>query len=243
MAQTNTDLPLADELAAVHTRVAGLMLSREKVTAALVLITSTAAEIFPDTVGAGVTLLDEKGRRVSAAATDPLVERVDALQYALGEGPCLVAWKERVVVRVDDVPGDERWPEWARAAAAIGMGSALSTPLVAGGNVFGALKSYAPRVNAYGARDAHLLSMFAAQAAILLAHMRSAGDATRVSDRLRDAFSSRDAIGIAKGIVMAREATTERGAFMVLADLARREHKSLREVAEQLARSTGRLRR
>jgi GAF domain-containing protein len=237
MTQTDADLPLADELAAVHTRVSGLLLSRDKVTMALALITSSAAEIFPDTVGAGVTLLDEQGRRMTAAASDPLVEQADSLQYELGEGPCLDAWEHRTVVRVDDIAGDDRWPSWGRKAVEAGMRSALSAPLVAGENALGALKVYAAREHAYGDREAHVLTMFAAQAAILLVHMRPAGDAQRISDQLRDKVRGRDAIALAKGIIMARDGVHERAAFLVLAELAQRERKPIRDVAEHLARS------
>jgi GAF domain-containing protein len=242
MAHTTLELPLADELAAVWTRMSGLLLSREKVTTALKLITALAAEIFPDTAGAGVTLLDEKGRRITAAATDSLTERADAVQYELGVGPCLSAWEHRTVVRVDDIRGDRRWPAWG-AKVAGGRRSVLSAPLVAGEDALGALKVYARHPSAYGDRETHLLTMFAAQAAILVDNMKSPDDAQRISRRLRENFRNRDAIALAKGIIMARDGTQEHMAFLILADRAQREHRSVLEVAERLVRSTVRAHR
>src|SRR5688500_5012784 len=112
----NHDLPLADELAAVSARMSGLLLSRETVGTALDLVTSLAGEALAGTAGAGVTLLDEHGRRTTAAATDPVVEHLDGLQYDLREGPCLTAWEQRHVVRVDDIAEDDGWPRWTVAA-------------------------------------------------------------------------------------------------------------------------------
>jgi hypothetical protein len=72
----SADLPLADELGSIFARVSRLLLSREVVERALTLVTTLAKETFPETSGAGITLLDQDGRTVTAAATDALVEDV-----------------------------------------------------------------------------------------------------------------------------------------------------------------------
>jgi GAF domain-containing protein len=167
------DLPLADELAAVSARMSGLLLSRETVHSALSLVTSLAGEALPGTAGAGVTLLDEHGRRMTAAATDPVVAHLDGLQYELGEGPCLSAWEHRRVIRVDDIATEERWQRWTSAARRSAMRAALSAPLVAGGDALGAIKVYGRDRCSFGDRDEYLLTMFAAQAAILVADRKS----------------------------------------------------------------------
>src|SRR3954468_17217299 len=92
-------LPLTEELAAVFARMSGLLLSQETVDTVLGLITSLAAETVPGSGGPGVPPGDEGGHRTAGAATDPLVERADALQYELDEGPCLAAAAVRQVVR------------------------------------------------------------------------------------------------------------------------------------------------
>jgi GAF domain-containing protein len=236
-------LPLADELAAVFVRMSGLLLSQETVNTALRLVTSLAVESIPGAIGAGVTLLDDQGRKATAAASDPLVERADGLQYELSEGPCLSAWVERVVFRVEDTALETRWPQWSRAAAALGMRAALSAPLAAGGTSLGAIKVYATEPNAFTERDEHLLTMYAAQAAILLANVQSYHNAQRLSDDLKDALHSRDLISMAKGILMEREATDEETAFAMLVSAAQRERKKLHEVGRALVRSTVRRRR
>nr|AKA59456.1 hypothetical protein [uncultured bacterium AR_456] len=232
------ELPLAGELAAVYARMSGLLLSTETVITALELVTALAGETVPAADGVGVTLLDERGERVTAAATDPLVSHVDGLQYEFDEGPCLTAWDRRTLVRVDDVTREDRWPRWAPAAADTGMRAVLSAPLVAGDEALGAMKVYSRRPGAFGDREEHLLTMFAAHAAVLLANVRSYSDARRVSDELRDSMRARDLVNMAKGVLMAREAVDERTAFLLLTGMAREQGRPLRDVADSVAGTT-----
>lgn len=239
----DTQLPLANELAAVFARMSGLLLSTETVNTTLELITALAKEVVADSDGAGVTLLDEHGDRGTAAATDPVVSQVDSLQYQLDEGPCLTAWERRTLVRVDDLTREDRWPRWTPAAVATGMRAVLSAPLVAGDEGLGALKVYSRRPGAYDDHDEHLMTMFAAHAAVLLANVRSYEDAKRVSGELRESMRARDLVNMAKGVLMAREMTDERTAFLLLAGIARERGRPLHEVADDVAGSTLRRRR
>ena len=141
---------LSADLTAVLANLGGVLLSTETVDTAVKLVTRLAVETVPGTFGAGVTLVDERGKR-TIAASDVGVEEADALQYQLNSGPCLTAWREQVAVRIDDVEADARWPEWAVAVAALKLRSVLSLPLVAGGEAIGAGKVYSQWPNAYGA--------------------------------------------------------------------------------------------
>ncbi|MFI9007998.1 GAF and ANTAR domain-containing protein [Actinosynnema sp. NPDC053489] len=230
--------PPGDDPAGVFVRVSGMLLSAEAMGTALRLITAAAKEVFPGAIGAGFTLADLDGRRVTAAATDDVVARADALQYELGQGPCLTAWERRTAVRVDDLGREHRWPEWVAAVRGTGLRSALSTPVLAGGQALGAMKVYASEPGAFGGREEHLLTMFATQAGVLLADMRTTEDARRVDERLKDALRGRDAITLAKGIIISRDGADERAAFLTLAELARRRRATLRDTAEELVRTT-----
>ena len=237
------------ELAAVYARMAGLLLSEETVDSAVRLVTGLAADVVRGSVGAGVSLLDDAGRRRTTGASDERVEHADDLQYELQEGPCLAAWAGRVLVRVDDVTVDDRWPRWSRAVAACGVRSVMSAPLVAGDRALGALKVYADRPGAFAADPAdgdpagRRLTMFAAQAAVLLANVRSFEAAHRYSAELVEALRGRDVISTAKGIVMARESVGEDAAVALLTARAQRGAQSLRDTAAGVVRSTVRPRR
>lgn len=236
-------LPLAEELVAVFARMAGLVFSEETTGSALRLVTSLASEVLPGTTGAGVTLLDGQGKPVTAASTDAVVKRADELQYELGEGPCLTAWEQRTTVRVTDALREKRWPRWSAAMGNTGVRSSLSAPLVAGDVGLGALKVYSSEADSYGPASEHVLQMFAAQAASLVANVQAAEKARHLSDDLKSAVRSRDVISLAKGIIMEREHVSEDDAFWILVGRARSERLGLHVVAENLARSSTRRRR
>lgn len=237
------DMPLADELGAMFARMSGLLLSRQTAERALRSITSLAAEVFAGTTGAGITLLDERGERATSAATDPVVERLDSAQYQLGEGPCLTAWHQGLTVRIEDLRQERRWPQWAAAVTATGVRSALSVPLVADADGLGALKVYATRPGLYGDREEQLLTMFATQTALLLANLRTARDAEHISEALTEALRTRDALSLAKGVIMGRDGVDERTAFLTLVEDAGRQGRTVRDVADDLARTSFRRRR
>src|SRR4051812_13385811 len=185
--------------------MSGLLLSEETVATALGLIGSLAVDTVPGAVGAGVTLVDARGRRRTSGATDQRVEQADRLQYELDQGPCLAAAAARQVIRLDDIEGDRRWPRWSAAVAPLGLRAALSAPLVAGDEGLGAIKVYADAPGTFGPRAEHLLTMFATQAAILVANVQSFERAHRVSDDLRTTVRGRDVVSMAKGMLMARD--------------------------------------
>jgi GAF domain-containing protein len=239
---TRHDLPLSEELAAVSARMSGYMLSKDTVDSALALIASLAQETIPGSSGAGVSIIEENRRR-SSGATDTRVEQADRLQYELDEGPCLAAAQQRRLVRVDDLTQDRRWPRWAEAVAPSGLRAALSTPLVAGERSLGAIKVYADESWAFDERDEQLLSLFAAQAAMLVAHLQTSDGAGRLSDGLRQAIHDRDVVSMAKGILMGRHAIDEDAAFGMLLARCEQEGATVAEAAVGIVDSAVRRRR
>jgi GAF domain-containing protein len=236
------DLPLADELSAVSARVAGLLLSEETVATALGLVSSMALDTVPGAVGAGVSIVDERGRR-SSGSTDARVERADALQYELDEGPCLAAAAGRQLVRVDDLAADRRWPRWAAEVAPLGLRAAMSAPLVAGDIALGALKVYAEQPGTFDVETERRLTIAAATAAILVANVQTRERARQLSEGLRQAVGSRDLVCTAKGVVMARHGVPEDVAFGMLVSRSAEEGGTLADVARAVVDSAVRRRR
>jgi len=79
----------------------------------------------------------------TVAATDDTVAQMDRDQYATGQGPCLAAAGEGHWFHVESVDEEGRWPDFVPRARAGGIGSILSTPLMAtGGRSVGALNIY-----------------------------------------------------------------------------------------------------
>ncbi|WP_159440556.1 GAF domain-containing protein [Tersicoccus phoenicis] len=168
-----------------------MLLSEEDATSAVEHLARAVRMVIPAAVGVGVSLLDEQGKRLTRAATDEVVGTADDLQYDLGEGPCLTAWSTQTVQRLDDTRGDPRWPDWAWAAAELGVRSAVSVPLAYHGSSLGAMKVYATVPAAFTDQDADVLGLMAEAAATLLGavsrRISRAGSASRSDRRWRAA--------------------------------------------------------
>lgn len=222
-----------DELSVILLRLGGLLVSEETVQSTLDLISKLAHATLPKTSGAGVTLIEE-GKKRTAAYSDEIVKRADALQYDLGEGPCLSAWDDKRPYRIDHMAVEERWPKWCPAAAAMGMQSALSVPLLVRGDARGALKVYSDRPHNYGERDIEIVSMFAEQAASVLANVQAYSEAQQLGEQLKEALKNRDIIGEAKGILMERQGIDEERAFVALRRISQQHNVKVRDVARRI---------
>jgi len=220
----------------VASRMSRLLLSRQTVQTVLELLTSLIQETLPATTGTGVTLVDAVGKRTTAAS-DLVAEQADALQYELEEGPCLTAWRDRRLIRIDDLEQDGRWPRWAPPAAALGLRSVLSAPMIAGDESLGAIKAYSLRPGAYGARDGHLLELFAKQAAVLLTEVRSRQRTERETAGFLEALRDRDILGQAKGVLMGRGAANGDVAYAMLLKDSERSDVTVHEAARRLIAS------
>lgn len=231
-------MPLAEELGRVYARMSGFVLSQETIETAVELVTSLALGTIAGAVGAGVTLVSSGGQRESAGATSELVAEADALQYRLGEGPCLTAIATDEVVRIDDLSQDQRWPQWREAALSLELHSSLSAPLRAEGRVIGALKIYGKQPDTFNAGSETLLTRFAGQAAILLANTATLDRAERLSESLQQALRTRNVIALANGILMERHRLSEEQAFLRLVEGARQNARELVDEASAVLDST-----
>jgi len=215
-------------------RVQGLLLEPVTATEAVRQLAEVARDLIPMASGAGITLVDEQGQPTSTASTDPVVGTVDALQYELGEGPCLSAWDTVSVQRVVDTTAETRWPEWAAAAAAAGVRSALSVPLVYRGQEIGALKVYAAEPEAFTEHEEQLLILLATAAAALLGSAATTEALERLTTSLSTTLQERQTIQRAVGVVMERHRIDAEPAQALLLAAARDRQVSLLELAAQV---------
>jgi GAF domain-containing protein len=230
---TSTSTSDPTELGVLLAQMGAVLLSTETVGTTVELVTALAAEAIPGAAGAGVTLVDDRGKR-SMAVSNSLVERADALQYRLDAGPCLTSWRNQLTVRVDDVTLETRWTDWCAGVVEVGVRSMLSVPLVAAGACIGAIKVYSAVPGAFDDRAEHLLQLFAQQAAILLVNTQTLADARRTNLQLTDALENRDVIGQAKGILLAEGAADDTAAFTVLIAASEHPNTKVHTVARRL---------
>jgi GAF domain-containing protein len=228
--------PSVVELTAAFARLQGLLLDEPTAIGAVTRLAEVARDLIPLAVGAGVTLIDSSGQPTSTAATDPLVEAVDRMQYELGEGPCLRAWDKVSVQRVADTCTEARWPQWAAAAAATGVRSVLSVPLVYRGRELGAVKIYAAEPEAFTDYEEHLLGLLAVAAAALLGAAAAAPAVHRLSAAWQGALADRHTVQTAVGIMMERFDLDAEAAHTRLLVLARGQRVPVLDLAAHLVR-------
>ncbi|MET3932707.1 GAF and ANTAR domain-containing protein [Arthrobacter sp. OAP107] len=228
------NLPLADELAALTARIADLLLTHETVDEAVSALAHGLKEAIPGTWGAGVSLMDTRGRRTSTASTDPDVMQADQLQYDLGQGPCLTAWAQQATVTVADSRTDHRWPAWSRATTDLPLRSVVSAPLSTPDGAIGALKVYSPVPDGFDPQAVRLIELLARPAALMLANAQARDAAERLSDGLIGALGARDAIGTATGIIMERLHVSREQALATLISASRRRNEPLHRLAQNI---------
>lgn len=226
--------PNLNELAVIFGRVRGHLLTEETVQHAVDLLAEAARDLIPGATGAGISLI-RHGQRTSAGATDGMVRQADTLQYELAEGPCLTAWSTRLPVRADDTTAaEQRWPHWAAAASAMSIRSCQSVPLAQGRVTLGAMKVYSTEPSAFDESTEQALLRFAVPAAALLSHVQTIETPQQIRSELTEALQTRDTIGMAKGILMARLGIDDRAAFRELVARAVAGRRSVSEVAAGL---------
>ncbi|MDN5861753.1 MAG: ANTAR domain-containing protein [Pseudonocardia sp.] len=192
-------------------------------------VVAAAVREVPGTDFAGVTVVTSGGAATSAC-TDPLVAQLDSRQDAAGQGPCLDAARAVEPIRADDLATDERWPDFARHAAGLGVWSVLACPLFVERGCIGALTLYGRSAGAFPADADHVGALLAAHAAVAMVTSRERAN-------LRTAVDSRDVIGQAKGILMERHKIDARRAFAMLVAFSQDHNVKLRELAERLTRT------
>ncbi|GAB7193093.1 hypothetical protein NUM3379_38020 [Kineococcus sp. NUM-3379] len=127
-------------LTAVLAEFARTLLTDYSVEAILEHLVLRVAEVV-SVSGAGVVLL-EGSRPHFVAATDSVLPQVETLQDLYDEGPCLEACRTGQPVLVPDLTRDERFPRFAPAAVAAGLGAVFTFPLRCEGRLLGALDLY-----------------------------------------------------------------------------------------------------
>ena len=187
-------------------------------------------------VGVAVTLGGSDGPR-TAGASNALVAEVDRVQYSVGVGPCLHALETGAGMYVPDLAGDDRWDDYGRRAAELGVRSCVSVPVLVGGETVGVLKVYAEPVDGLDETQQKAAHTVAAEVAggIGLAR-RLTRQATRITD-MASAMDNRRTIDLALGILVERRQCGPDEAFALLRQLSQHRNAKLRDVAREVVTS------
>lgn len=193
-------------------------------------IVQAAVDTVPGAEFASISAVEHRREVRTVAATHDVANAVDKAQYDTGQGPCLDTLYERQTVRLSDVPGDQRWPQFVARAAELGIGSMLSVQLYVTGDDLGALNLHSRQSDAFDDESENIALLFATHAAVALVHART-------EEQLRQGISTRDLIGQAKGILIERHKITGDQAFRLLVVASQRTNRKLYDIAIHLVTS------
>jgi GAF domain-containing protein len=202
-------------------------------------ITTIAARGIPGAEATSITLLrDEKA--FTAAYSSDLALAADELQYEHGYGPCMDAGRGGVLLRVDDMQTEQRWPDYvAHVNRTSPLRSSLSVPLPYQGSSIGALNNYSTKPGAFASPDSLRAGSDAAEAvAVVVANADAHAQLFDQARNMRIAMESRAVIEQAKGVLMAQRHVSAEQAFEILREASQRYNRKLREIAAGIVEGT-----
>jgi GAF domain-containing protein len=177
----------------------------------------------------GVSLSQPDGQLETLAATSDRVHEFDALQNALGEGPCVAAIEAGTIVHVPDVRAERRWPRYMAEAGRRGLRSQIGVRLHDDRPGWAGLNLYSEQEGGLDGTSAQAADLFAAHAALAMGKARAI-------DQLHEGLRSRQRIGVAVGILMHRYSMPEESAFAFLVRASSHGNVKLRDVAAGVVR-------
>ena len=147
----------------------------------------------------GISVIHRDGTIETKAATDQVVWELDDLQYAIDEGPCVSAIRgAEAVVVVPNIRHEQRWPRFVpEAVMRTGLRAQLGVKLYIDGTTLGGLNLYSTESASIDPGAVQAAELFATHAALGLARARRESD-------LNEAIATRQEIGMAIGLTMAR---------------------------------------
>ncbi len=123
--------------------------------------------------GAGLMLMSGDAPRGSVATTDSVSTTIEDLQFALGEGPCVDAYRNDIPVLEPDLasPVEIRWTAFTPPAVEAGARAVFGFPLQVGSVRLGALNLYTSTPGDLSSdqyADAMVMADVAAQALLIM---------------------------------------------------------------------------
>ena len=219
----STQLTLAEELA----RASESINESRSFPEALDAIVGATQASLPEFSHVSITMKRRNGTFETAAGSDQLAWELDAVQYELGEGPCVQAVEAEPVVVVKHLRHEQRWPGYVAAAAVRGVRSQVAVRLFADNKHVAGLNLYSTERDEVDQSSAETARLFATHAAIILGHAQQ-------EDQLNQALVSRKVIGQAIGILMERYRIDGDRAFQFLVRASSSSNLKLRDVADEI---------
>jgi GAF domain-containing protein len=202
-------------------------------------VTRIAATGIPGAEATSITLLRNE-RAFTVAHHGDMALAADELQYEHGHGPCMDAGRAGVLLRVDDMRSEERWPDYvAHLLKTTEVRSSLSVPLPYQGASIGALNNYSTKPGAFATPESLQAGLEVAEVvAVAVANADAHWQLGEQARNMRVAMESRAVIEQAKGVLMSQRHVTAEQAFEILREASQRYNRKLREIALGIVEST-----
>jgi GAF domain-containing protein len=196
-------------------------------------IADAAKQLF-SADGAGLMLVDADGQLRWASASDQTAQSIEDGQERLAQGPCAVAFSQRLPATIRNIHTEPDWQEFTQVLLAEGICAALSVPVELDGGVIGTLDIYAGDPRDWDPSEVAALQAYAGLVASLLSAATTAQVKGRLADQLQAALEHRWLIEQAKGVLMGREQVDAQTAFERLRGAARSSTRRLADVAKDV---------
>ena len=196
-------------------------------------VTDGAKQLFRAD-GAGLMLIDAEGALRWASASDQTAQTVEDEQERLAQGPCAVAFSQRLPAAIRDIRIEPGWQEFAQVLLGEGIRAGLSVPVELDGGVIGTLDVYSAEARDWDPSEVAALQAYAGLVASLLSTAVTAQVKGRLADQLQAALEHRWLIEQAKGVLMGREQVDAQTAFERLRGAARSSTRRLADVAKDV---------
>lgn len=193
-------------------------------------VVRAATSAVPGFTSAALVVGDADGSHAVVAASDETARALATFQLHLEQGPLALALESGRTVQTPDTRRDTRWPRLARSLlvrATAPVVAQLSTPLVAGGRVLGALDLSAPVPGLPAEPWVRAAELLATQAAMVLERLQ-------VEAQLASAVDSRTVIGQAVGLLMERLQVGREEAVELLKQHSSTSNTRVRALADEL---------
>jgi GAF domain-containing protein len=201
-------------------------------------ITAIATEFVPGSEATSITLI-RADKPFTAAHHGEMALAADELQYEKGYGPCIDAGRGGVVLRIDDVREESRWPDYMAHVARTGVRSSLSVPLPYQGSSVGALNIYSSEPRSFAAPESLEAGLEVAETiAVAVVNADAHAQLSDQARNMRLAMDSRAVIEQAKGVLMAQRHVDSDQAFEILREASQRYNRKLRDIALGIVAST-----
>lgn len=184
---------------------------------------------------AGVLLADPSSGLHSVASSNEAARLLDLFELQAEEGPCLDCYRTGVPIVNHVLAGDDGpWPRFSAEATRLGFRVVHAIPMRLRGDVIGAMNVFSATEQLLPPATLALGQALADIATISLLQERNLREATRLTEQLQTALTSRVTIEQAKGVLAEREQLGMEAAFEALRTYSQLTNQRLAKVAEQL---------